>query len=65
MLFEIAENVCDIESEERDAELLMQQYYDAQGYCVLNNKFAVVYDPSTTKHLESQETVSRLLDTGL
>ncbi|QEG43439.1 VRR-NUC domain-containing protein [Roseimaritima ulvae] len=61
MLFEFTETRYDLEGD-GNAELLMQHHYESQGYCVLNNTFAVVYSPATTKYPDSQEIVSRLFD---
>jgi hypothetical protein len=61
MLFELTETRYDIPSD-GNAELLMQEHYESQGYCVLNNTFAVVYNPATTKYPEAQEIVNKLFD---
>jgi hypothetical protein len=61
MIFEITETRYDF-TEKGNAEVLMQQHYESQGYKVLNNNFAVVYNPSTTKYPDSQRIVDELFD---
>jgi hypothetical protein len=63
MLFDLTETRYDLDRDD-NAELMMQRYFESQGYQVLNNSFAVVYEPATTKYPESQQIVSQLFDPG-
>ena len=61
MIFDITETRYDFD-EAGNAEQLMQQHYESLGYKVLNNNFAVVYSPQSTKHPAAQKIVSELFD---
>lgn len=61
MLFTIKETRYDFETDD-GSETRMQRYYESKGYRVLNNCFAVVYRPASTKYPEAQQWVSKIFD---